>query len=279
MRQHKQVLLPTLSALVGAAVAALTVALAHPFSHARTDVVVRSGGTTAFASNASAPSTLSPRAIYEQDARGVVAIRASSAPSGEAGERGEGAGTRVDTGSGVVVGASGLILTNDHVVDGASSVTVSLDGQSRHTRPATVLGTDPSRDLALLKIDPAGASLHALTLSRDASIQVGDPAYAIGNPFGLNWTLTTGIVSAVDRQLRAPNGATITGAIQTDAALNPGNSGGPLLNADGAVVGINSQIVSGSSAAGGGQGGSSGVGFAISTATVRPFLARLGVRA
>jgi putative serine protease PepD len=133
-----------------------------------------------------------------------------------------------------------------------------------------VIATDPSHDLALLKISPSGLTLHPLSLANSSATQVGDPAYAIGNPFGLNWTLTTGVVSAVNRQIKAPDEATISHVIQTDAALNPGNSGGPLINASGAVIGVNSQIASASTS--GGQGGSTGVGFAISSNTVKTFL-------
>jgi putative serine protease PepD len=263
-----------LSATLGGVAAALTIAIVHPSSSVNHDVVVRSGASTAFAAASSGASTLTPRAIYERDAHGVVAIRAESSgtvvqtPFGSRRSEGE----QVDTGTGIVLSDGGLILTNDHVVANASSITVSLDGMSEHTRTAKLLAADPSKDLALLRIEPAGVTLHPLTLAASATREVGEPAYAIGNPFGLNWTLTTGVVSALQRTIKSPNGTAITGAIQTDAALNPGNSGGPLLDAQGTVIGINSQIVSGSSSATG-EGGSSGVGFAISMATVRSFLA------
>jgi len=267
-----------LSATAGGLVAALALLLLLPLGgSSHRSVIVRSPGRTAFASQLSGTTPLTPRAIYERDAHGVVAIRASTAPA-RAGSplAGEQAGTRTDTGSGIVLGSGGLILTNDHVIDGARSITVSLEGQNATTRSATVVGADRSKDLALLRIDPAGLVLHPLTLAAYATPEVGDPAYAIGNPFGLNWTLTTGVVSALHRRIAAPDGTPIPDAIQTDAALNPGNSGGPLLDAYGSVIGVNSQIVSGSSAAGG-QGGSSGVGFAISTSTINAFLTRLGV--
>lgn len=277
MRRYKATAL--LSAMLGGVAAALTLVLAHPFATSNHTTVVTSSGEAAFASSVNTTAALTPRAIYESDAHGVVAIRASGgAPQAQSpfpGERGE--QTRTDTGSGIVVSASGLILTNDHVIDGASSITVSLDGHSEHTRRATVVGADRSKDLALLKIEPAGATLHPLRLASSTSAaEVGDPAYAIGNPFGLNWTLTTGIVSALNRQIRAPDGTPIGHVIQTDAALNPGNSGGPLLDSTGSVIGVNSQIVSGSSSAGS-QGGSVGLGFAISMSTVRSFLGELKV--
>jgi S1-C subfamily serine protease len=263
-----------LSAILGGVAAALTLALVHSSSSTQHEVIVRSGASTAFASASSSTSALTPRAIYERDAHGVVAIRARSAgtviqtPFGSRQSEGE----QVDTGTGIELTNSGLILTNDHVIAGASSITVSLDGESEHTRTARLVAADPSRDLALLRIEPAGVTLHPLTLASSATREVGEPAYAIGNPFGLNWTLTSGVVSALARTIKAPDGAAITGAIQTDAALNPGNSGGPLIDAQGAVIGVNSQIVSGSTSATG-EGGSSGVGFAISIATVRSFLA------
>jgi S1-C subfamily serine protease len=263
-----------LSAATGGLAAALTLLLAHPFSAgSHRTVVVRAPGSTAFASQFTATS-LSPRAIYERDAHGVVAIRATSASAGARSPFGGGeqGGSQGDSGTGIVISSEGLILTNDHVVDGAGSITVSLEGSRASTRTATVVGTDPSLDLALLKIDPSGLALHPLKLSASTAPQVGDPAYAIGNPFGLNWTLTTGVVSALGRQIRSPNGSVISHVIQTDAPLNPGNSGGPLLDASGSVIGVNSQIVSASSASGS-QGGSSGVGFAIGVPTIRTFLA------
>ncbi len=257
MRNVKAVSL--VSMLVGAAAAALAIVLAQPGAGASRHVVLSGSGRTAYAASTAGSATLTPRQVYEADAPGVVAIRASGRESG-------------DSGTGIVVGASGLILTNNHVIEGAGSITVSLDGRSGHTRPATVVGADPNSDLALLRIDPAGVTLHPLRFASGASVEVGAPAYAIGNPFGLDWTLTSGLVSALDRQIQAPDGAKIEHAIQTDAALNPGNSGGPLIDSHGRVIGVNAQIVSGSRTANG-QGGSSGVGFAISSATVASFLA------
>jgi putative serine protease PepD len=172
------------------------------------------------------------------------------------------------TGTGFVVSSDGKIITNEHVVDGATSVTVKL-GTSGKELPAQVLGADASKDLALLKVDASG--LHALSFGDASKLQVGDDVFAIGNPYGLDHTLTSGIVSALDREIDAPDGTPITGAIQTDAALNPGNSGGPLLNADGQVVGVNSQIASAGSS--GGQSGNVGIGFAIPAKTVQDFIA------
>ena len=127
-----------------------------------------------------------------------------------------------------------------------------------------MVGTDPGTDLALLKVDAPADELHPLTLGDSSEMEVGDPVVAIGNPFGLDRTVTSGIVSALQRQIQAPNGFSISNVIQTDAAINPGNSGGPLINAAGEVIGINSQI-----ATGGGGNGNVGIGFAIPIDTVR----------
>jgi putative serine protease PepD len=176
--------------------------------------------------------------------------------------------TGEDTGTGIVLNGSGLILTNNHVIAEGASITVSPGKSSNVSRPATVVGADANSDLALIKIDPSGLGLTPLKLVSSSSLQVGDLVYAIGNPYGLDETLTKGIVSALEREIAAPDGAAIKGAIQTDAALNPGNSGGPLLNEQGEVVGVNSQIASDQAEVAGSQPGSTGVGFAISTSTV-----------
>jgi putative serine protease PepD len=172
------------------------------------------------------------------------------------------------TGSGFVISTDGKIITNQHVVDGATSVTVKI-GTDGKEQTAQVLGADASKDLALLKIDPSSTKLHALSFGDSSNLQVGDNVYAIGNPYGLDHTLTSGIVSALNRDIQAPSGATIPGAIQTDAALNPGNSGGALLDADGKVVGVNSQIASSGSSSG--TAGNVGIGFAIPSKLVQAF--------
>ncbi len=232
----------------------------------------RSGGSTKTTSSAGAVlsptrgttggtrrevSTSAPTAteIYKRDSSGVVSIKATTAQGG-------------DSGTGIVLNEEGLILTNDHVISEGTSLTVSPGASSNLTRSATVVGADPNQDLALIKVDPSGLGLKALKLVSSSSVEVGDPVYAIGNPYGLNETLTRGIVSALGREIQAPDGAPIKDAIQTDAALNPGNSGGPLLNASGDVIGVNSQIASDAASAEGSQPGSTGVGFAISSSTV-----------
>ena len=161
-------------------------------------------------------------------------------------------------------------MTNAHVIDGAQSLLVSFGANLDQSRPATVVATDASHDLALLRIDARGLTSPPLALGASSGVQVGDPTYAIGNPYGLDRTLTTGVVSALQRSITAPNGRSIAHVIQTDAALNPGNSGGPLLDGAGRVIGVNSQIASGTS---GSQGGSVGIGFAVPSDTVEAFVA------
>ena len=160
------------------------------------------------------------------------------------------------TGSGFVLNDQGYIATNAHVVAGAKDVEVRF-GHGDPT-PAKVVGRDPSTDLAVIKVDPKKLKLTTVPLGDSDSLHVGDPVVAIGNPFGFDDTVTTGIVSALGREIKAPNNFSIDHTIQTDAAINPGNSGGPLLDQHGRVVGINSQI-----ATGGSSKGSVGIGFAI----------------
>jgi putative serine protease PepD len=189
----------------------------------------------------------------------VVAVKVSS--QGGSGE-----------GSGVILDKNGQILTNNHVVAGASSVEVDLaDGRGYD---AKVVGTDPSTDLAVIKIQDPPADLKPATLGSSSAVKVGDPVMAVGNPLGLAGTVTTGIISAVDRPVTTQaessdplsqdqSETVITNAIQTDAAVNPGNSGGALVDVQGRVVGINSSIASLGSSLGGSQSGSIGLGFAI----------------
>jgi len=212
--------------------------------------------------------------IYKTDGGGVAFIESQIEPTetesfnpfGEV-EPESGGGTA--TGSGFVIDGEGHILTNNHVVEGASRVRVKL-GDSEKTYDAEVVGTDPGTDIALLKVEAPSNQLHPLTLGRSGEMEVGDPVVAIGNPFGLDRTVTSGIVSALQRQIEAPNGFAISHVIQTDAAINPGNSGGPLINASGEVIGINAQI-----ATGGGGNGNVGIGFAIPIDTVRAEIEQL----
>jgi S1-C subfamily serine protease len=183
---------------------------------------------------------LTAREIYKRDAPGVVFVRAQVVQQTESPfdfgppEQRQGEAT----GSGFVVDRDGTILTNAHVIAGATEVSVQFADKTRVD--AAVLGRDDSTDLAVLEVDPDEVDLTPLELGSSRGVQVGDPTIAIGNPFGLERTLTTGVVSATKRTIRAPDGFQIDGVIQTDAAINPGNSGGPLLDAAGRVIGINS---------------------------------------
>jgi S1-C subfamily serine protease len=203
--------------------------------------------------------------IYRHDGQGVAFI--SSDLKGEESSGlspfGQPEGGGVATGSGFLIDTEGHIVTNNHVVEDAERVEVKL-GSSDKTYTAEVVGTDPATDVALLKVDAPQDSLHPLSLGDSSNIQVGDPVVAIGNPFGLDRTVTSGIVSALQRQIQAPNGFSISHVIQTDAAINPGNSGGPLIEAEGNVIGINSQIQTG-----GGGNGNVGIGFAVPINTAR----------
>ena len=254
----KRVLAPMLLAAlagglaVGVAVFLLGASTRRPTS--TTPSVTSAPVSTATRRDASS-TALSATEIYQRDSTGVVVIKAVTA-DGE------------DEGTGIVLNNKGLILTNDHVVKGATSITVEASGSTKTTRTAKLVGEEANQDLALISVDPSGLGLTPLTLTSSSSVQVGDSVYAIGNPYGLEETLTRGIVSALGREIAAPDGAKITGAIQTDAALNPGNSGGPLLDEEGNVIGVNSQIASDASTTDGSQPGSTGVGFAISSNTV-----------
>jgi putative serine protease PepD len=256
---NKRVLAPILlAALLGAAVAsAAVIAIAGGGGASSTKTTTGSslGASSTGTRQAVASTALSATQIYKQASAGVVSIKAVTA-------QGE------DSGSGIVLNDKGLILTNDHVVAGASSLTVAPKDSTSIRRSATLVGEEANDDLALIEVDPSGLGLKPLALTSSKSVQVGDAVYAIGNPYGLNETLTRGIVSALGRTISAPNGSKIAGAIQTDAALNPGNSGGPLLNDQGEVIGVNSQIASEAASVSGSQPGSTGVGFAISSDTV-----------
>jgi putative serine protease PepD len=169
-------------------------------------------------------------------------------------------------GSGFVYDTNGHIVTNDHVVDAGGSITVTF--WNGKTYDARVVGTDPSTDLAVIKVDAPASMLSPLSLGDSDSLQVGDEVVAIGSPLGLPETVTSGIVSALHRQMTAPNDFTINDSIQTDAAINHGNSGGPLLDMSGKVVGVNAQIASDS-------GGNDGIGFAIPSNTVKTIATQL----
>jgi putative serine protease PepD len=217
------------------------------------------------ASNVAAGTTLTVGQIAQQSSPGVVEIDATSTSGGSPYPGGGGSGSAAE-GTGFVYDLKGDIVTNDHVVEGASSISVKFADGSRYK--ATVVGTDPSTDLAVIHVNAPASKLTPLQLADSSTVAVGDGVVAIGNPFGLDNTVTTGIVSALDREISAPDESPIAGAIQTDAAINHGNSGGPLFNLAGKVIGINSQIQSDS-------GGNDGVGFAINSNLVKSVVGQL----
>jgi S1-C subfamily serine protease len=203
--------------------------------------------------------------IYQRDASGVAFIRSEIVQKTQSVFGFPQQQSSEATGSGFLIDNDGHILTNAHVVEGAKKVTVQLG--SGGEQDAQVVGTDPSSDVALLKVgNTEGAD--PLQLGDSSKVQVGDPVVAIGNPFALDRTVTSGIVSALQRQIQAPNGFSISDVIQTDAAINPGNSGGPLINGAGQVIGINSQIESQS-------GGNVGIGFAVPIKTAADVASQL----
>jgi S1-C subfamily serine protease len=213
--------------------------------------------------------------IYKQEGRGVVFVKSEGVTSDSPTASPFGGKERgTATGSGFVVDQQGYIVTNAHVVEGASKVSVSFKQDTSDSVPAEVKGRDVSSDLAVLKVDPGKVEggLRPVPLGDSSKATVGDAVIAIGNPFGFTRTVTTGIVSAVQRQIEAPNNFSISDVIQTDAAINPGNSGGPLLDSQGNVIGVNAQIATGGSAS---SGGSVGIGFAIPVNLLKKELGKL----
>jgi len=252
---------------ISAGAAALVIAAG---TGAATYAALDDGGTTAVAPSSSSGTAqtvkdgaLTIGQIYDRTNASVVEITVTTqAPA----DGPMGSGTAQAQGSGFVYDSSGHVITNAHVVDGAESAKVRFaDGK---TYDATVVGVDASTDLAVLKVEAPSSALHPLELADSSQAAVGDVVVAIGSPFGLENSVTTGIVSALGRSMKAPNGYTITGSIQTDAAINHGNSGGPLLDLDGKVVGVNAQIESES-------GGNDGVGFAIPSSTVKSIVTQI----
>jgi putative serine protease PepD len=247
------------AAIVAAAAigAGATLGLSHAFdssSPAASAVSIPAAQPAALSSS----NFLSPAQIYSRTSPGVVDISVSGTdtnsfgPFGQQETEGEGSGFVIDT--------KGNIVTNAHVVDGASSITVHFrDGT---TAKATLVGADATTDIAVVHVGVSSSKLHPLTLGSSSNVQVGESVAAIGSPFGLPYSITTGIVSATGRTITSPNNSSIAGAIQTDAAINHGNSGGPLIDAHGRVIGVNAQIDSSSD-------GNNGVGFAIPIDTAK----------
>jgi S1-C subfamily serine protease len=263
--------IPFISALLGGGVVVAVVAAAGDLGSNRTTVTTVQAAPVAPSNASVVKSGLTPNEVYKKDAPGVAFVTSTIVEKTESpfnlfGGESQQRGTA--TGSGIVIDDNGTILTNYHVVENAVKVTVSFE--KGNTVEAQVVGKDPSNDLAVLRIPTDGLTLHALQLGDSSKAEVGDPVYAIGNPFDLERTLTTGVVSALQRQITAPNGFTIDNVLQTDAPINPGNSGGPLLNAAGQVIGINSQIETGGSG-----DGSVGIGFAVPINTAKSELSTL----
>jgi S1-C subfamily serine protease len=244
------------AAAVGAGGAAATFAVLD----SEPTTVVRQ--VTVESSEPAADSQTSVGAIYAKTNHGVVEITSTSTSATPFGDTQQ----QEAQGSGFVYDEDGHIVTNQHVVDGARSISVRFWNGA--TYAASLVGTDPSTDLAVIRVDAPASLLEPLRLGDSSNVEIGDPVVAIGSPFGLEGTITSGIVSALHRQMTAPNNFTINDSIQTDAAINHGNSGGPLLDARGRVIGVNAQIESDS-------GGSDGVGFAIPSNTARSIVSQL----
>ena len=264
-------LLLVLTALISGAAGAGLLLATGAGGHTTSTTITEGSTTTASSETASAAGGLNASALYSATAPGVVDItsRGVTASSGAASPfGGPGQSDATATGTGFVVDGKGNIVTAAHVVDGASSITVKF--QDGTTRTAKLLGKDNATDVAVLSVDPSGLTLHPLALGSSAGLGVGDQLAAIGDPFTYERSMSTGIVSGLDRTISAPNGFTVAHAIQTDAALNPGNSGGPVLDASGKVIGIVDQI-----ATNGSSDTSSGVGFAVPIDLVKSELSQL----
>ena len=235
---------------------------------ANTATVVQQVSATG--SPAAVTKTMSVNGVYKTAGPGVVEITVTTTSTGSGNSPfpfgGSGSQSSEAQGSGFVYDSAGHIVTNNHVIANASKISVTFSDGSKYS--ATVVGADPSSDLAVLKVNAPSSKLHPLSLGDSGKLAVGDGVVAIGSPFGLEETVTTGIVSALNRDISSTNNFTISGVIQTDAAINHGNSGGPLLNMSGQVVGINTQIESDS-------GGNEGVGFAVPSSTISSVASKL----
>jgi S1-C subfamily serine protease len=261
-------------ALLGGLVALGGVALTGDLGGGTT-TVVRTSPSPAAAAPVADGNRLSVREIYSRAASGVVQITSTSGntednPSGSPVPSDQSpAQPQQALGSGFVIDKAGHIVTNYHVIEGADQIEVSFS--NRDTMRATLVGSDPSTDIAVLRVEASSRGLTPLEFGDSGSVRVGDPVVAIGNPFGLARTATAGIVSAVqERTITAPNGYPIDHVIQTDAPINPGNSGGPLLNERAQVIGVNSQISTAQ-----GANGNVGIGFAVPSNTVKAVVAQL----
>jgi putative serine protease PepD len=255
--------IPTVAAVIAGAIAGGAVGLvaANEKSSTTTTVtrLISSGsGVTSVPTSLTKTQGMTINQIYKADSPGVVDILVTSQSrtgNGAFGFFGNSGTTQQTTGegAGVVYNSDGYIITDEHVIAGATSVKVNFSNGKSYS--AKVIGSDPSTDVGVIKVNAPASELHPLTFANSDTAQVGDPVVAIGSPFSLPETVTAGIVSQTGRSIPAPNNYTILGAIQTDAAINPGNSGGPLLDANGNVLGLNDQIDTNSDQ-------SAGVGFA-----------------
>jgi S1-C subfamily serine protease len=259
------------SAVVGGLVVAGTFLAVGVTGHRTTQTIVEQAPTAGQQASSEA-AALTPHSIYMRDAPGVVFVRAQlirqvEDPFELVPEQQQ----STSTGSGFLVNGRGDILTSYHVIAGADRNTgVTVQFADNVARRAVVVGQDPNNDLALLRVETATLPhVGPLQLGDSSTVRVGDPTLAIGNPFGYDRTLTSGIVSALQRQIQGPSGFSINNVIQTDAPINPGNSGGPLLDAGGRVIGINSQIAANGSA-------NVGIAFAVPINTAKSMLATLG---
>jgi S1-C subfamily serine protease len=266
-------LIPFLAALVGAGVVVAALAAAGGLDGNTQTITAIQAAPLQPSNAAQTTKGLTPHQIYVRAAPGVAIVTStivqkSESPFGLFGGGEETQRRGQATGSGIVINNNGTILTNYHVVENAIKVTVSFE--KGKTIDAQVVGKDPSNDLAVLHVSPEGVALHPIPLGDSSAVQVGDPVLAIGDPFNQERTLTTGVISALQREITAPNGFAIKSVLQTDAPINPGNSGGPLLDSAGHVIGINSQIETGSSG-----GGSVGIGFAVPINTAKAEISQL----
>jgi putative serine protease PepD len=252
------------SAILGGVVAVGAVALLGGLDSGTTVVTETSAARSPGLALADA-NGMSVNEIYERAASGVVRVNSTSNSTAASGL---GSQQISALGSGFVIDKTGHIVTNYHVVEGADVVTVSFS--NRDTVKAEVVGTDPSSDIAVLRVNTAASALTPLPLGNSDAVEVGDPVVAIGNPFGLDRTVTAGIVSALQRLITAPNRFTIDHVIQTDAPINHGNSGGPLLSSRGQVIGVNTQIETGDTAT-----GNVGIGFSVPSNTVKDVVAQI----
>jgi len=262
MHRMRGCLLGRAGGAAGAALVILVLVVAFGFGEGEQTTIVEPAGQLADSPVVESPG-LSPSQLYSRMSGGVVMVRATFKSQGDWNPWGGAAPDLQSLGTGFVASKDGDILTNAHVVlddqgQTASDVTVVFNtpGGEGDEFAADLVGVDGDSDVAVLRVDPEKAPILPLRLGDSDKVVVGEPVVAIGNPLGYDFSITSGIVSAVERSIKAPTGAIIPNAIQTDAAINPGNSGGPLINASGEVIGINEQIASRS-------GGNEGLGFAV----------------